>query len=71
MLSTLTLIAGVSPAGAQDTLDAVELQREVAAAYEEAVAASESLHDDLAALVPSVPGWTCEEEEGRDDALGQ
>lgn len=50
-LSSLTLLAGMGSAGAQDTLDAVELQREVAAAHEEAVASSESLRDDLTAPV--------------------
>jgi hypothetical protein len=66
-LAALTLFAGAGPVGAQDAPDARALQREVAAAHDEAVAAALSVQDELAALVPSVPGWTCEVEEEQGD----
>lgn len=71
VFSALAILAGAGPSAARDTPDAAALQRAVAAARDEAVAASRLVHDELAALVPSVPGWTCEEEKRPDHFLGK
>lgn len=71
ILSTVLLLAETGSARSQQTVDALDLQREVLDAHEKSVAASKALHGDLVALVPSVTGWSCEEAEGRQDARGR
>jgi hypothetical protein len=63
--------AGASPA--QDLAKAAELRQEVEAARAEASSAARTLHDELIALIPPLPGWSCHDREqgggGSADAL--
>ncbi len=67
-VSTLSLLAYTGIATAQETARAADLQRDVEIAKAEATALAQELHADLVALVPSVPGWNCQEAERRADA---
>ncbi len=70
-IAALILLIWACPASAQDPVNATNLQRETLAARAATSAAAEMLRNDLAALVPSVPGWTCRERDRSEDAVAR
>jgi len=70
VVAALPFVLWASFSLAQDAAGAVDLQREVETARAEATAAAGALHDELMALIPSVPGWTCRDQERREGVIG-
>lgn len=66
-VATILLLTWTDVAIAQETSVATDLQRDLQAAKAAVTTSAEELHASLIALVPSVPGWSCKEEEERDD----
>lgn len=67
-VATLSFLAWTGVVEAQETASAADLQRDVEVAQAEVLAATQELRAGLLALVPSVPGWSCQEQERREDA---
>lgn len=66
-VAMILLLTWTDIATAQETSLATDLQRDLQAAKAAVTTSAEELTTGLIALVPSVPGWSCNEEEEREN----
>lgn len=66
-VAMLSLLGWTGISNAQETVRAADLRRDVEVARVDATAAAHELRAGLVDLVPLVPGWTCHEEERREE----